>query len=142
MSLDAFEALIGDWTIEIDWPGQAEPIRGATSFAWLEGGGYVVQRSTTEHPKFPNGISVIGPSADDPDRIVQHYFDSRGVARIYDISLEDGVLRIWRDDDPGFAQRYAGRLSADGRTITSTWENCRDGVTWEHDFAGTHTKVG
>ena len=141
MRLDALEPLIGDWTIEIDWPGQDEPIRGATSYNWLEGGGYLVQRSTMEHPDFPNGIIVIGPAAGDADHIVQHYFDSRGVARIYEMSLEDGVLRIWRDDDPDFAQRFTGRFSDDGRTIESAWESCTDGTTWEHDFAGTYTKV-
>jgi len=140
MRLDAFEPLIGDWTIEIEWPGQDEPIRGATSYAWLEGGGYVVQRSTMEHPDFPNAIMVIGPAVGDRERIVQHYFDSRGIARIYDISFDDGVLGISRDD-ADFAQRYRGRISDDGQTITGAWEICEDGATWRHDFAGTYTKV-
>ena len=34
------------------------------------------------------------------------HFDSRGVRRTYGVSLEDGVLRFWRDD-PEFAQRFA-----------------------------------
>ena len=41
------------------------------------------------------------------------YFDSRGVRRTYGISIEDGVLRFWRDD-PAFAQRFAATLRPDG----------------------------
>ena len=61
------------------------------------------------------------------------YFDSRGVRRTYEISLENGVLRIWRDH-PGFDQRLkrpspptatrppssSPRSPASGRT-TCTW---------------------
>jgi hypothetical protein len=141
MRLDAFEPLVGEWDTEIRWPGHDEPIRGATSFAWLEGGGYLVQRSSIDKPEFPNFVAVIGPPAGDPDRVVMHYFDSRGVARIYDAELHDGVLRLSRDDDPEFVQRYAGHFSADGRTVTGAWENCRDGTTWNHDFDVIQTKV-
>jgi hypothetical protein len=46
-------------------------------------------------------IGVIGaPEAG--DGLVMEYFDSRGVRRRYGVSLEGGVLRIWRDD-PTFA---------------------------------------
>ena len=72
---------------------------------------------------------------------MQHYFDSRGVARIYEVSLEDGVLRIWRDDPDDFSQRYAGALSADGSAIRGAWEICEDGATWEHDFELLYAKA-
>ena len=36
-------------------------------------------------------------------------FDSRGVRRTYRVSLDDGVLRFWRDA-PGFDQRYSATL--------------------------------
>ena len=44
-------------------------------------------------------------------------------------------------DDADFAQRYSGRLSADGTTIVGAWEICDDGATWAHDFDLTYTKV-
>ena len=141
MRLDAFDPLVGEWAIEIRWPGHDEPIRGATSFAWLDGGGYLVQRATIDKPEFPNFVALIGPPAGDADRVVMHYFDSRGVARIYHAALHDGVLRLSRDDDPEFAQRYSGRFSEDGRTVTGAWENCRDGATWQHDFDITYTRI-
>jgi hypothetical protein len=139
MNMQALEPLVGDWRVEISHPSQDAPIGGATSFAWLEGGGYLIQRSVTDDPRFPKGIMVIGPTAAG-DRIVQHYFDSRGVARIFDISLEDGVLRLWRDDED-FAQRYAGRFSDDATTMTGAFEICRDGTAWVRDFDITYAKV-
>lgn len=74
------------------------------------------------------------------ERVVRHPFDSRGVARVYDVSFEGGVLRLWRHG-PDFAPRYHGRLSADGMTIEGAWEICEDGETWRHDFVLTYHKV-
>jgi len=140
MKLDAFEPLVGDWATEADMPGVDAVIRGRTTFSWLEGGGYLIQHATMEDPIVPKGVMVIGPDAAG-ERVVQHYFDSRGVARIYDISLEDGVLMLWRDD-PDFAQRYTGSFGPDGMTVTGAWERCDDGETWEHDFSLMYTKLG
>ena len=139
MQVQELESLVGEWTTEVRMPGQDEVIRGRTTFEWLEGGGYLIQRAEMEDPVFPRGVMVIGP-ATGGGRVVQHYFDSRGVARVYEISLEDGVLRLWRDD-ADFAQRYSGRLSADGSTIEGAWEINEDGVAWRHDFDLTYRKV-
>jgi hypothetical protein len=72
--------------------------------------------------------------------------DSRGVARVDEMGLEDGVWTLSRtkpDFSPlKFWQRFAGRFSADGRTIEGTWEISHDeGVTWERDFDLTFRKV-
>ena len=86
------------------------------------------------------GVAVIGADADHEGGLLQHYFDSRGVARVYRTSLEAGVWRLWREQ-PGFDQRYAGALSGDGATIAGAWEKRIDGATWEHDFDLVHTRV-
>jgi hypothetical protein len=44
--------------------------------------------------------------------LVLEYFDSRGVRRTYEVSLEDGVMRWWRDH-PGFDQRAYAKLGPD-----------------------------
>jgi len=139
MQVQELEPLVGEWTTEIRMPGLDEVVGGRTTFEWLEGGGYLIQRAAMDDPVFPRGVMVIGPAAGG-ERVVQHYFDSRGVARVYEVSLEAGVLRLWRDD-ADFAQRYSGRLSADGTTIVGAWEICDDGATWAHDFDLTYTKV-
>jgi len=142
MRLEELEPLVGAWTTEVRMPpGGGEPVRGRTTFEWLDGGGYLIQRVTMDNPVFPRGVMVIGPTAGG-ERIVQHYFDSRGVARVYEVSFEDRVLRLWRDKDADFAQRYTGRLSADGTTIEGAWERSDDGCNWEHDFDLTYTRAG
>ena len=89
--MEALEALAGDWTIEVDHAAIDGVVHGEMTVEWLDGGGYLVQRTTLEDPVFPRTVAVIGPDRSG-ERIVQHYFDSRGVARIYEISLEGGVL--------------------------------------------------
>ena len=75
-----------------------------------------------------------------------HYFDSRGIARVYAMSLEDGVWTLWREapdfSSLDFAQRFTGTFSDDGTTIVGRWETAHDGATWEHDFDLTYVRVG
>jgi hypothetical protein len=139
MEMQELEPLVGAWRTEVRMPGQDEVIHGRTTFEWLDGGAYLIQRTEMDDPAFPRGVMVIGPAVG-RGRVVQHYFDSRGVARVYDISLQDGMLRLWRDDED-FAQRYSGQISADGATIEGAWEMCRDGATWRHDFDLTFHRI-
>jgi hypothetical protein len=131
--------LIGRWRMEASFPG--EPPDAETVVDWLDGRRFLVQRWRVEHPDAPDGIAVIGPTAADDTRpadpadppYLQHYFDSRGVARVYGMDLVDGVWTLERMA-PGFCQRFRGDLSADGDTIDGAWEFSEDGVLWRHDF--------
>ena len=110
-ALEPFDALIGAWATEAIHPLVDAVVRGSITFEWLEGGHFLVQRSHNDHELFPDAISVIGaPEAG--GGLVMEYFDSRGVRRTYGVSLEDGVLRFWRDH-PGFDQRYSAELGDD-----------------------------
>ena len=136
--MQALEALVGEWRSEVVMPGTGEVVRGEMTVEWLDGGGYLVQRSAMEDPVFPRAVTVIGPDRS-RERIVQHYFDSRGIARVYDISLENGVLRLWRDDED-FAQRFTGRFTDDGSAIEGAWERTEPDGTWVHDFELTYRR--
>jgi len=140
MNLQALEPLIGEWATSATLPGADKVVRGRTTFEWLEGGGYLIQRSTADDPVFPRGVMVVGPEVTG-ERIVQHYFDSRGVARVYEVSFENGVLRFWREDPDDFSQRYTGHLNADATVIDGAWELRNEGETWQHDFELSYTKV-
>ena len=135
--MQALEALVGEWTTEVTHP-DIGVVHGEMSVEWLDGGGYLIQRSSMEDTRFPRGITLIGPT-EAGDRIVQHYFDSRGVARIYEISLENGVWRMWRDD-PEFSQRITGRFTDDGSAIEGTLERTEPDGTWVHDFELTYRR--
>jgi hypothetical protein len=69
------------------------------------------------------------------------YADARGVCRVYQMSLGDGVWKIWGQSGPEFFQRFTGNFSGDGSIITAYWEKSRDGSTWEYDFDVEYTKV-
>lgn len=132
--LEQLAALVGDWALG----DPAAPI-GRTSFSWLEGGFFLVQRWAVDIPEAPDGIAIIGEDAAGGG-LVQHYYDSRGIARVYGMSLDDGVWRLWRDGSD-FSQRFTGRFSDDGTTISGAWEIAPDGSRWEHDLDLVYTRV-
>jgi hypothetical protein len=148
-ALERLEAFVGEWTMAAGppggdpWPGEAK-----VSFEWLEGKTWLIQRWSIEMPEAPDGIAIVG-LADAPasgedeaagDRFRQHYFDSRGVHRVYEMTFEDGEWKLWRDGPP-FDQRFIGTFSDDGKTITGRWEIREEGKDWATDFDGTYTKV-
>jgi len=136
--LKPLNALVGTWTIEATHPAFPDTVvPGYASFDWLEGEHFLIQRSRADHPDFPDGIAIIGASS---DGLAMHYFDSRGVQRVYEVSMSEGVLKIWRDA-PGFSQRYTGTLSDDGDTIAGLWELSRDGSTWNDDLEITYRRA-
>jgi hypothetical protein len=137
MELDAF---IGEWTIEASFEGA--PV-GTVVFEWMSGGEFLVQRWEVPHPAAPDGLAVIGYD-EGRGTYLQHYFDSRGVTRVYEMSLEGNTWTLSRtqpDFTPlDFAQRWVGTFSDDGRTIEGTWEASPDGSSWEKDFDLTYRK--
>jgi hypothetical protein len=132
------EALIGAWVVQGTHPVDASMVvRGRANFEWLDGGRFVVERWTVEHPDFPDGIAILGEGE---AGFAQHYFDSRGVARVYAMSLTDEAWELSRDH-PGFSQRFIGTFSDDGATIAGRWEKSTDGSSWELDFELKYTKA-
>lgn len=69
------------------------------------------------------------------------YADARGIHRVYRMSLDGGVRKIWGQPGPEFHQRFTGTFSADGNTITAFWEKSRDGIRWERDFDLTYLRT-
>jgi hypothetical protein len=146
-ALDRLEALTGRWdmeaTFEAGYFGPGTPAvterGGRTTFEWLDGRFFLTQRFTVEHPAAPSGIAIIGTGGE-PETFTQHYYDSRGVARVYQMTLEGGIWKLWREA-PGFWQRYTGQISGDGNKITGSWEGSADGQAWKHDFGLTYIRV-
>jgi hypothetical protein len=129
-ALEPFDALIGTWATEATHPKFEDVVPGSITFEWLEGGRFLVQRSHNEHELFPDVIGVIG-APEDGDGLVLEYFDSRGVRRTYGISLEDGVLRMWRDA-PGFDQRFSATLAPD--EFEGQWQLATTPGDWQDDL--------
>jgi hypothetical protein len=63
--------------------------------------------------------------------------ESRGVRRTYGVSLEGGVVRIWRDD-PAFPQRFSGTLEHD--TFEGRWQVADTPGDWQDDLRVTYRR--
>ena len=142
-ALEQLGTFVGDWNIEItSMSFDSDPsavARGHTSFQWLEEGAFLLQHSAVPNTAFPRASAVIGPD-DEAGTYGMLYFDSRGVSRIYRMTLSGGIWTMWREF-PGFSQRFHGTFSDDNNTITAYWEKSSDGSNWEHDFDLTYTRV-
>jgi hypothetical protein len=148
-AVESLEPLVGEWQLEVSVAGQAL-VGGRTTFRWLEDGKFLHQLAEGEaEADVPSGwqanspmpVTTISGVDDTTGRMVQLYADARGVFRVYEMSLADGVWKLWRDA-PGFHQRFEGAFGDDGRRISGRWEASEDGETWTHDFDLTYTKVG
>ena len=102
-ALRRLDVLVGEWDTE----APAMDARGRTSFAWLEGGGFLIE-------------TVGGPATRSPTRSASSattgrtalcsgaYFDSRGVARVYEMSLEGEAGRYTARDLTGRSATWGG----------------------------------
>jgi hypothetical protein len=145
-SLEALQPLVGEWSMVVAFPDMPPADAGArVSFEWLPGRRFLVERWEIPVPEAPDGIAIIGADHESEGDYLQHYFDSRGVARVYKMSFDGGVWRLWRDEPDfsplDFSQRFSGTFSDDGRIIAGAWEICHEGKTWEHDFDLTYRRA-
>jgi hypothetical protein len=139
--LEPFEALIGVWTMEITHPmAEGTVVQGRTSYEWLEGGQFLIQRAVNDHPDFPDSLCVIGVMEGDDDLSMQ-YFDSRGVHRVYEVGFDGSELTLQRDA-PGFDQRLSAKLSDDGSTLAGVWQLNQDEQGFRDDLAFTYRRSG
>jgi hypothetical protein len=137
-SMKQFDILVGEWTMVGTHPEFPDAAHGHSSFEWLMEGGLLVWHFDWERGGPPSALSVIGHD-DTVETCSMLYSDERGVARIYQMSLEGGVWKMWRDS-PGFSQRVTGTVSSDGNTITCHGELSWDGSHWEQDLDVTYTR--
>ena len=141
--LERLHVLVGEWDIEItaisSHPDPSAVVRGHTSFNWIQGGAFLLQHSEILNSDFPRPISIIGPD-DAAETYCMLYFDSRGVSRIYQMSLSADTWKLWRDF-PGFSQRFIATFSDDRNGMIARWEKSSDGLNWELDFRLTYTRV-
>jgi hypothetical protein len=156
LALKQLHRLVGTWTTAATHP--ASPglvVHGIAEMTWLEGERFLIQRARTDHPDFPDSISILGimdrDRAEDPrdadsrlasaPRLCMHYFDSRGVFRVYDMSIDDGGWRLGRNA-PGFSQKFTGTFSPDRNTIDGRWQVSQDDANWENDLEITYRRRG
>ena len=138
--LAMLEPLVGEWSMQAGPPdGEPWPGGGTVRFEWIDDGAFLRETWAIDMPEAPNGVAIFGC-----DRgggiIYQLYTDERDVHRIYEVSLEDGEWKMWRDSDDPFPQRFSATISDDGDTIAGRWEKLEDGE-WGIDFEISYRRL-
>jgi hypothetical protein len=139
--MDKLAPLLGAWTVEAVFPasGPTGP-GGRCTFEYTLDGRYLLQRTTIDHPAAPDALSIIAP---DGENYLQHYFDSRGVTRLYRMTFDGTTWTLQRDEpdfsELSFTQRYEGTVAGD--TITGRWMTGDEGGGWKLDFDLIYRKV-
>jgi hypothetical protein len=127
--MTALDRLVGSWEFTMQHTAMSEPITGRQRYEWVLGGAFLLQHWTYDHPDFPDAMSLLSQEH-------HHYFDVRGIVRIFDLDLSDeGWSMVHPDDD--FAQRFTARFSGPD-VIEGSGDVSRDGgTTWQPDFTIT-----
>ena len=133
-ALQRLAFLLGEWSTIGTHPAfPGENLPGVTSFAWAEGGAYLLMRSQTEHQDFPHGIAIF--SSDNAlGTVIMSWFDERGISRLCSVSVGEHSVG-WHHDDPAFMQRVTITAEADGDRLVSQGEMARDGQAWGPDLS-------
>jgi hypothetical protein len=132
--------LLGEWRTTGTHPLlPGTTFHGRTSFAWHEGGAFVLMRSEIDEPEVPDGMALIG-SDDAAGTFTMIYFDERGVSRRYTVEMGDGEVS-WHRDEAGFAQRMVLTVAGDGHRLEGRGTMSREGGAWEDDLQLTYERT-
>ena len=87
-ALAALDVFVGEWSMAAGFDQTPTPaVDARVVFEWLPGEQFLVERWQVSVPEAPDGIAIIGLDPSGEGRYLQHYFDSRGVARVYNDDL-------------------------------------------------------
>jgi uncharacterized protein YndB with AHSA1/START domain len=137
-ALKKLAILVGDWNVEAII-GEFRQV-GRARFEWVEGGAFLKEHWDFAPSELPPAATwIIGSDESSEDYSVL-YYDSRSVARVLHMRMEEGAWKLWRDD-PKFSQRFMGKFSPDGNTIQVYLEKSFDGKQWVHDFDLVFTRI-
>ena len=123
---------VGDWTVTITnqwWLDDPSTVTtGQATCVWL---GDAFLSMQAEIDGTPAWDFVFGRS-DARDQFVVLYHDERGVARVFDLTI-DGDTWMMARADPDFHQRLLGRVDGD-RMVGQADASDDRGDTWRKDF--------
>ena len=132
--MSALDRLLGTWEFTMRHSAVSEPVTGRQRSERVLDGAFVLQHWTYDHPDFPDAMALLSD-----DRC--HYFDVRGIIRVFDLEVDDAGWSLIRLDDD-FSQRQTARFDGPD-AMDGAGEVSRDlGVTWQPDFTMTFRRVG
>jgi hypothetical protein len=140
--------LVGRWTTEATHPGlPGAVVPGSSEIEWLEGERFLIYWSRYDHPEIPDSISVIG----DTDGLHMHYFDTRGVHRIFKVTVTRDGWEIAMDrhsaagsfvsPNTPFSQRVTYTFEEEDRAMSGKGRLAHDDVNWDDDLQITYRRA-
>jgi hypothetical protein len=133
--------LVGDWLTEATHPAiPGTVVHGRAHVEWLEGQRFVIIRSLVDHADFPDSIAIVG----DTDGLQMHWFDSRGVHRLLDVTVTATGWEANRQEPASssdFSQCIPLTFADDDRTMSGTSRISHDNETWDDDLAITYHRM-
>ena len=114
-------------------------------FEWTLDRQFLQQRTEVPVIGAPDSLTIVSV---DPEtgQYTQHYYDSRGVVRLYAMSFDGEMWTLTRESPDfsplDFRQRFTGTFDREGNTITGAWEKSFNDAGWEHDFDLIYRRSG
>jgi hypothetical protein len=123
------EIFVGEWRTEgeilASEDSPAVPFTALDTYEWFPGGFFLVHHVDARMGDTEvKALEVIGYNAAGETYTTRSY-DNHGGSSAYQGILSDRSWTIFGD-----SERFHGEFSADGRTLTGRWEQCREGSTW------------
>ena len=139
-ALEPLGFLVGTWRTQ-GWhpmvPGTT--FHGRTSFAWHQGGAFLIMHSEIDEAEIPSGVAIFA-SDDLNRRLLMSYFDERGVSRLYEV--EAGDRRVtWRRDNPKLSQTMTLIADPSGDRLEGQGRMAEDGGAWKDDLQLTYERI-
>ena len=131
MSLDR---LLGTWNVTMQHVAMPEAVPGRHVYQRVLQDAFVMLQASFDHPDVPDATALLSEAA-------LHYFDVRGVTRVFDLEITDeGWTMIRRDSD--FWQRSSATFRGPDEMQGSGQNSDDCGATWQHDFLMSYARAG
>ena len=120
------DRLLGSWRLTMHHSQMSEPVHGRLKYERVLDGAFVALDWVYEHPDFPDASAML-------DDTHFHYFDVRGVIRVFDFEIDETGWRMtWIAS--GFSQRSTAQFVGDDSIAVEGERSTDEGAIWEHDF--------
>ena len=131
--MSALDQLLGTWEFSMHHSAMSEPVTGQQRYERVLNGAFVLKHWTYDHPDFPDAMALMSEDQ-------YHYFDVRGIVRVFDLEVDKGGWSMVRLDED-FSQRFTARFRGPN-VMDTTGELSHDaGVTWQPDFTMTLQRI-
>jgi hypothetical protein len=118
--LRALDRLVGEWRVSGDY------VEGTSTFEWMEGGFFLIQRYDFETPdgRKIGGVEIIGHEkpfgAEPSEHVMSRAYHNTGDTLDYVYELDGDTLIIW-GGEKGSPAYFRGEFSGDGDILAGRW---------------------